>query len=103
MTVYIDADACPVTRIAERVAKEYGVPVVLLCDICLLQIIFKLLRCFNCCHLNLSLQVSCFYLIAALLAKMLVDADIRPYGLSCLTGRDRLVKAVFGRGGVCVL
>ena len=28
MTVYIDADACPVTRIAERVAKEYGVPVV---------------------------------------------------------------------------
>ena len=32
MTVYIDADACPVTRIAERVAKEYGIPVVLLCD-----------------------------------------------------------------------
>ena len=32
MTVYIDADACPVTRIAERVAKEYSVPVVLLCD-----------------------------------------------------------------------
>ena len=32
MKIYIDADACPVTRIAERVAKEYGVPVVLLCD-----------------------------------------------------------------------
>ena len=32
MTVYIDADACPVTRIAERIAKEHGVPVVLLCD-----------------------------------------------------------------------
>ena len=32
MTIYIDADACPVTRIAERVAKEYGIPVVLLCD-----------------------------------------------------------------------
>ena len=32
MTVYIDADACPVTRIAERAAKEYGIPVVLLCD-----------------------------------------------------------------------
>ena len=32
MTVYIDADACPVTRIAERVAKEYSIPVVLLCD-----------------------------------------------------------------------
>ena len=32
MKVYIDADACPVTRIAERVAKEYGIPVALLCD-----------------------------------------------------------------------
>ena len=31
-TIYIDADACPVTRIVERVAKEYGIPVVLLCD-----------------------------------------------------------------------
>ena len=30
--IYIDADACPVTRIAERVAKEHGIPVVLLCD-----------------------------------------------------------------------
>ena len=32
MTLYIDADACPVTRIAERVAREYGIPVVMLCD-----------------------------------------------------------------------
>ena len=32
MTIYIDADACPVTRIAERVAKARGLPVVLLCD-----------------------------------------------------------------------
>ncbi len=32
MTVYVDADACPVTRIAERIAKQYSVPVVLLCD-----------------------------------------------------------------------
>ena len=32
MTIYIDADACPVTRIAERVARECGVPVVLMCD-----------------------------------------------------------------------
>ena len=32
MKIYIDADACPVTRIAERVAREHGVPVVLLCD-----------------------------------------------------------------------
>ena len=29
MRIYIDADACPVTRIAERVAKERGVLVVL--------------------------------------------------------------------------
>ena len=32
MTIYVDADACPVTRIAERVAKEFAIPVVLLCD-----------------------------------------------------------------------
>ena len=32
MIVYVDADACPVTRIAERIAKNYGVPVTLLCD-----------------------------------------------------------------------
>ena len=32
MKIYVDADACPVTRIAERVAKEHGIPVVLLCD-----------------------------------------------------------------------
>lgn len=32
MKIYIDADACPVTRIAERIAKENGIPVVLLCD-----------------------------------------------------------------------
>ena len=32
MTVYVDADACPVTRIAERIAKDHGIPVVLLCD-----------------------------------------------------------------------
>ena len=32
MKIYIDADACPVTRIAERVAREQGIPVVLLCD-----------------------------------------------------------------------
>ena len=27
MKIYVDADACPVTRIAERVAKEHGIPV----------------------------------------------------------------------------
>ena len=32
MTIYIDADACPVTRIAEGIAKEHGIPVTLLCD-----------------------------------------------------------------------
>ena len=32
MTIFIDADACPVVRIAESVAQRYGVPVVLLCD-----------------------------------------------------------------------
>jgi len=32
MHIYIDADACPVIRIAELVAKEYSIPVTLLCD-----------------------------------------------------------------------
>lgn len=32
MTIYVDADACPVTRIVEKTAKEYAVPCVLLCD-----------------------------------------------------------------------
>ena len=32
MRVYIDADACPVTKIVEQVAKQYNIPVTLLCD-----------------------------------------------------------------------
>ncbi len=32
MTIYVDADACPVTRIVEKIAKECSIPVVLLCD-----------------------------------------------------------------------
>lgn len=32
MTIYIDADACPVTRIAEEIAKKHSIPVMLLCD-----------------------------------------------------------------------
>jgi uncharacterized protein YaiI (UPF0178 family) len=32
MTIYIDADACPVTRIAEAIARRRGIPVTLLCD-----------------------------------------------------------------------
>ncbi len=32
MTICIDADACPVTRIAEDIARKHGVPVILLCD-----------------------------------------------------------------------
>ena len=35
MIVYVDADACPVTRIVEKIAKVHLVPVVLLCDIVL--------------------------------------------------------------------
>ena len=31
-TVYVDADACPVTRIVEKLAAKYQVAVVLLCD-----------------------------------------------------------------------
>ena len=32
MTMLIDADACPVTRIAEDIARRHGIPVILLCD-----------------------------------------------------------------------
>ena len=32
MTIFIDADACPVTRIAESIARKHGIPVILLCD-----------------------------------------------------------------------
>ena len=30
--ILVDADACPVIKIVERVAKEHGIPVTLLCD-----------------------------------------------------------------------
>ena len=32
MRIYIDADACPVVRIAEKIAIKYKIPVTLLCD-----------------------------------------------------------------------
>ena len=32
MKILIDADACPVTRIAEDIARKHGIPVILLCD-----------------------------------------------------------------------
>lgn len=32
MKIYVDADACPVVGIVERVAKEYKIKVYLLCD-----------------------------------------------------------------------
>lgn len=31
-TIYIDADACPVTHIAEEIAHRHGIPVTILCD-----------------------------------------------------------------------
>ncbi len=32
MQIFVDADACPVVRIVEEVAKKYGIVVTLLCD-----------------------------------------------------------------------
>jgi uncharacterized protein YaiI (UPF0178 family) len=32
MKIYVDADACPVVRIVEQVARKYQIPVMLLCD-----------------------------------------------------------------------
>lgn len=32
LTIYVDADACPVVRIVEKIAKQYNIPVLLLCD-----------------------------------------------------------------------
>ena len=31
-TIYIDADACPVTQIAEEIARRHSIPVTILCD-----------------------------------------------------------------------
>ena len=30
--IFVDADACPVVGIVEKIAKEHNVPVMLLCD-----------------------------------------------------------------------
>ena len=32
MTILVDADACPVIRLTEKIAKAHGLPVILLCD-----------------------------------------------------------------------
>lgn len=32
MRILVDADACPVVRLVEKIAKRYDIPVVLLCD-----------------------------------------------------------------------
>ena len=32
MKIYVDADACPVVRIVEKLARKYEIPCVLLCD-----------------------------------------------------------------------
>ena len=32
MTIYVDADACPVREITEQIARRRGIPAVLLCD-----------------------------------------------------------------------
>ena len=32
MIIYVDADACPVVRIVEKIAEKYIIPVTLLCD-----------------------------------------------------------------------
>ena len=32
MKIYVDADACPGVAIVEQIAKEYEIPVTLLCD-----------------------------------------------------------------------
>ena len=32
MKIFVDADACPVVRIVEKIAEKYEVPVTLLCD-----------------------------------------------------------------------
>lgn len=32
MKILVDADACPVEAIVERIAEQYNIPVILLCD-----------------------------------------------------------------------
>ena len=33
MQIFVDADACPVVKVIEAIAKKYQIPVTLLCDI----------------------------------------------------------------------
>jgi len=32
MKIYVDADACPVVKLIEKIGKKYNLPVILLCD-----------------------------------------------------------------------
>lgn len=32
MKILVDADACPVTKLVEKIAKKYNLPVLLMCD-----------------------------------------------------------------------
>lgn len=32
MKILVDADACPVVRITEKIAEQHGVPVILYCE-----------------------------------------------------------------------
>ena len=32
MEIYVDADACPVVGIVEKIAEKYNIPVTLFCD-----------------------------------------------------------------------
>ena len=32
MKIFVDADACPVVKIVEKIAKKYSIAVTLLCD-----------------------------------------------------------------------
>ena len=34
MTILIDADGCPVVDLTLQIAKQFGVPVIILCDTC---------------------------------------------------------------------
>lgn len=51
MRIFVDADACPVVRQTEEVAKKYSVPVTLLCDTNhILQSDYSEVRVINTCN-----------------------------------------------------
>ncbi len=87
MKILVDADACPVVKIVERIAKKYNVPVTLLCDTNhILQSDYSQIKIISAGADAVDLA----------LVNMCVSGDIavtQDYGVAAL---------VLGKGGYCI-